>query len=245
MHRCNGWLGVVLAAAWMAEMPCVGEELSLNCTVNGRAGLAPAPGERFTVAVEVQGDPSTMFSSVVLRLVSTVPGLVIEDYRFATPFETGTWLDGSLPGVMSLPAMWDESMLEGASWPVQTSDALFDNFLIADLATPGQLLEVDVLVPADFPTGESLVIAAVVEEIADGFEIIPSQTGTVVLVDVMPLRPADLNRDGRVDSADLGLLFANWGPQKTPPEGIRNPDLDGDGFVQGEDLASLLVNWGG
>jgi hypothetical protein len=241
--RNSGRMGGVVAAVWMMVMPCVGDELTLTCTVDGRAGLAPAPGERFTLGVEVEGDPARMFSSVVFRIVSTLPGLVIEDYRFAPPFETGTWLDGSLPGVMSLPVTWDESMLEGGSWPIQTSDALFDNFLITDLAAPGQLLEVDVLVPADYPTGESMVIAAVVEEIADGFEIIPSGTGTVVLVDVMSLRPADLNRDGRVDSADLGLMFANWGPQKTPPEGVRNPDLNGDGVVKGEDLALLLVDW--
>ncbi len=238
------WIVGAVATVGVAAMPGLGDQLNLSCTANGQEALVPAPGERFTVHVEVEGDPSTLFSSVVFRLVSSVPGLVIEDYRFASPFETGTWLDGSLPGIGSLPAPWDESMLEGDSWPDQVSDALFDNFLIVDLATPGALLEVDVLVPLKFPVGESLVIAAFVEEIADGFEIVPATTGEMLLVDVMPARPADLNRDGRVNSEDLGILFVNWGPQDDAPSGIRNPDLDGDGLVSGVDLGLMFMDWG-
>ncbi len=241
----HGFTGVMVAmVAACTATAGAGDALSLSCSIDGEDMLVPAPGERFTVTVEVEGDPAELFSSVVFRLISTVPGLVIEDYRFAEPFETGSWLDGSLPGVPMLPAVWDESMLDGGSWPIETSDALFDNFLISDLASPGGLVEVDVLIPPDFPAGESLVLVAVPEEIADGFEALPCETGDLVLVDVMPSRPADLNRDGRVNAADMGLLFVHWGPQKSPPEGIRNPDLDGDGFVKGQDLGLLFVDWG-
>lgn len=45
----------------------------------------------------------------------------------------------------------------------------------------------------------------------------------------------DLNRDGRVDGADLGLLVAAWG-QPTP-------NLDGDRPVDGGDLGILLAAW--
>ena len=47
--------------------------------------------------------------------------------------------------------------------------------------------------------------------------------------------PADLNEDGRVDGADLGLLMAGWGG--------RSPDLDGSGSVDGGDLGILLAAW--
>ncbi|MFO0893600.1 MAG: LamG-like jellyroll fold domain-containing protein [Phycisphaerales bacterium] len=46
----------------------------------------------------------------------------------------------------------------------------------------------------------------------------------------------DLNGDGIVDGADLGLLLANWG---TPA-----CDLNGDGIVDGGDLGVMLGNWG-
>ncbi|MBQ73023.1 MAG: hypothetical protein CMJ67_08990 [Planctomycetaceae bacterium] len=48
----------------------------------------------------------------------------------------------------------------------------------------------------------------------------------------------DLNDDGRVDSADLGLLLAAWGRC----EGC-DADFDGDGMVGGSDLGQITANW--
>ncbi len=47
----------------------------------------------------------------------------------------------------------------------------------------------------------------------------------------------DLNADGRVDGADLGLLLASWGP------GNGVADINGDGTVDGADLGLLLAAW--
>ena len=47
----------------------------------------------------------------------------------------------------------------------------------------------------------------------------------------------DLNGDGVVTGADLGLLLGNWGRA-----GIG--DIDGNGFVDGADLGALLGAWG-
>lgn len=51
--------------------------------------------------------------------------------------------------------------------------------------------------------------------------------------------PADLNGDGVVDGADLGLLLGTWGSTGAAPA-----DLDGDGTVDGADLGLLLGAWG-
>lgn len=50
---------------------------------------------------------------------------------------------------------------------------------------------------------------------------------------------ADLDGDGFVNAADLGLLLARWGC-------VANcvGDLDGDGAVGGSDLKVLLNVWG-
>jgi hypothetical protein len=50
--------------------------------------------------------------------------------------------------------------------------------------------------------------------------------------------PADLDGDGTVGGADLGLLLSAWGQS-----GVA-ADLDGDGTVGGGDLGVLLSNWG-
>jgi hypothetical protein len=53
--------------------------------------------------------------------------------------------------------------------------------------------------------------------------------------------PGDLNLDGAVSGADLGILLGAWGP--ATPE-TANADLDADGTVNGADLGALLGAWG-
>ena len=50
--------------------------------------------------------------------------------------------------------------------------------------------------------------------------------------------PADINRDGFVDAADLAVVLLAWGG----PHPMA--DITGDGIVDGEDLANLLLAWG-
>ena len=57
-------------------------------------------------------------------------------------------------------------------------------------------------------------------------------------VPTVPATPGDVNGDGRVDSADLGMLLSNWG---NPGAG----DLDADGVVNSNDLGILLSGWTG
>ncbi len=52
-----------------------------------------------------------------------------------------------------------------------------------------------------------------------------------------PPRPGDLDGDGVVGGADLGILLQNWGT-------AGPADLDADGVVGGADLGILLQNWG-
>ena len=55
--------------------------------------------------------------------------------------------------------------------------------------------------------------------------------------------PGDINGDGAVDGADLGLLLAAWGrcPKPCPP---CLADLNGDCVVDGADLGIILGVWG-
>jgi predicted outer membrane repeat protein len=51
---------------------------------------------------------------------------------------------------------------------------------------------------------------------------------------------ADVNADGMVNGADLGVVISFWGPVTVFPRA----DLSGDGVVNGSDLGILLANWG-
>jgi len=61
---------------------------------------------------------------------------------------------------------------------------------------------------------------------------------TLTVADIIPC-PADLNGDGLVDGADLGILLSAWG---ACDECLA--DLNGDGVVDGADLGILLTFWG-
>ncbi len=61
---------------------------------------------------------------------------------------------------------------------------------------------------------------------------------TLTVEDIVPC-VADLNGDGKVDGADLGLLLADWGPCA----GCL-ADIAPNGAVDGADLGLLLAAWG-
>ena len=50
--------------------------------------------------------------------------------------------------------------------------------------------------------------------------------------------PADVNEDGVVNSADLGLVIGAWGVC----DGCRE-DISGDGFVNAIDIGLLIAGW--
>ena len=52
--------------------------------------------------------------------------------------------------------------------------------------------------------------------------------------------PGDLNIDGVINGADLGLMLSSWGPCGSN----CNADLNGDGVIAGADLGLLLSAWG-
>jgi hypothetical protein len=52
----------------------------------------------------------------------------------------------------------------------------------------------------------------------------------------------DVNRDGRVDGVDLGLVSGNWG--RVGGLGWGDGDLNGDDRIDGADLGLLSGNWG-
>ncbi|MBL9149652.1 MAG: hypothetical protein JNM94_13265 [Phycisphaerae bacterium] len=56
--------------------------------------------------------------------------------------------------------------------------------------------------------------------------------------DVCEANPADLDNDGDVDPADLGILLGAWGAT-----GANAADLNGDGVVGPADLSILLGEW--
>jgi len=54
----------------------------------------------------------------------------------------------------------------------------------------------------------------------------------------------DINRDGEVNSADLGMLLGHIGRNTDKSRAAQIADLNGDRIVSGVDLSLLLNGWG-
>lgn len=75
-------------------------------------------------------------------------------------------------------------------------------------------------------------------DIASGFSADLNNNGVPDSCELL----GDLNGDGHVNAADLGILLGSWGPCPTPPTACP-ADLDNDGVVGASDLAILLGSW--
>lgn len=144
---------------------------------------------------------------------------------------TGFWVDDTLPDPQTLLAValddagaaaWDGSA-GGVAGAVVVSDASSQKSRVAvAMRSDGEM----VAVWADDRSGTRRIFGQNLN--ADG------SLGVEV-------RPADLNQDGVVDAADMGLLFIAWGPCG---KGSCPADLDGDGLVNAADLGLLFIDWG-
>ena len=90
----------------------------------------------------------------------------------------------------------------------------------------------------------TLTIASADDEDAGIYEVLltnvcGSRLSDPAVVTVDNACPADVDRDGKVDGIDLGLLLGSWGPCNSCPA-----DINGDEVVDGIDIGLLLGSWG-
>ena len=83
--------------------------------------------------------------------------------------------------------------------------------------------------PTDAPSATAIVVAPPSGTDVDG-NLVPDECEST---------PADINGDGSVDSADLGILLSSWGACAGCAA-----DVNGDGSVDSTDLGALLAAWG-
>ncbi len=106
-------------------------------------------------------------------------------------------------------------------------------------------------IDAEAPAGSSVTAIGIERDALRGgalamtasmLDEVTGESWAGVYVAAMPASPAcvaDLDGDGAVTGADLGILLGQWGCA-----GTCSADLDGDGWVGGPDLGILVSQWG-
>jgi hypothetical protein len=98
----------------------------------------------------------------------------------------------------------------------------------------GEITRADGLPHAQIYDGE-------IREVPGGYELwISCASQGIAVLTVMTDLPGDLDGDGDVDQADLGILLGDWGCTGGDCVG----DIDGDGDTDQADLGALLANYG-
>ncbi|MFG0275704.1 MAG: hypothetical protein ACF8QF_11665 [Phycisphaerales bacterium] len=156
---------------------------------------------------------------------------------------------GAPQGLLGLQGTFDQSTGLGGAVIVELAPTL-EAMVVNGSATLGGRLTVT-LAPGFTPTpGQEFTVFSATTRNGE-FDTVQLPTpsggltytleyraGNVVIV-VGGGLPADLNGDGAVDGADLGLLLGAWGAAGGPA------DLNGDNMVDGGDLGLLLGAWTG
>lgn len=132
---------------------------------------------------------------------------------------------------------------------IGANGALIDNGVSFDVGVQGSLGEIairdDLLFATDRDTildGQRGVYSFTIEpdgSLSQNGPLVDTQgisPNSVAVWRPSTSNPADLNRDGTIDGADLGILLAAWGSSGPG-------DLDGNGIVDGADLGLLLAAW--
>jgi choice-of-anchor B domain-containing protein len=184
------------------------------CWITGQSPPGAGQGDN-----DIDGGTTTLTSPVLDATGGDVP--VLEYHRW---YSNNT---GNAPASDAMPV--EISNDGGQTW--QTLEIVTENagvwvrkrFPIADFVEPNDQVRVRFLA-SDLGNG------SVVEAGVDDLSIIFNECDADV--------PGDLNGDGVVDGADLGLLLGDWGPC-----GECDADLNGDGAVDGADLGILLGAW--
>ncbi len=184
-----------------------------NCWFTGQGSAGGAIGEQ-----DVDGGVTT--------LMSPAYNLTGYDSVYVSYWRWYSNNQGSAPNADSMPVQ--VSADNGVTWVLledvsENANAwVSKSFRLNDFITPSAQVRVRFLA-RDLATG-SIVEAAIDDLVISG-------------ISCGVANPADLNGDGVVDGADLGLLLSNWGNP-------GNGDLNGDGTVNGADLGLLLASWG-
>jgi hypothetical protein len=189
------------------------------------------------IGQQLSGSASDTFLG--LNLLATGPDPYL---YFGKPYQAANWGISGTDFISGIPATTKALLVMRVDFKPGDDDVHF--WVNPPLGVEPSLASADIAAPAlgDFTGitqvrmdtgngGAGGVITGTLDEIRFGptyASVTPSE----------PLTPGDLDADGDVDGADLGIYLGAWGASGGPA------DLDGNGIVNGADLGILLANWG-
>ena len=151
-------------------------DYTLTATSAGASSTMAAPGSDVKIEIRLTSDASDVCNSAIYRVEFSAPGLQYMGYLWTLPFESGLF-DDSFPQSLDLPAVLDDTSLDGVGYPVGIVDIELSNVTTAGVFATGMLTSLEFHVPADWSGAESIEITLVPDTFANGFATIPATAG--------------------------------------------------------------------
>lgn len=144
-------------------------------------------GEAFAINVVLTSNTSLdRHTSAIFQTRFTRAGLLLEDYQWAVPYETGGIFDDSTPARADLPVAVTAGTLSGNSHPSGVVDFEMSNVLIGQSFSTGTLVTLSLRVPANFGFLGQIFIIANPDQFANGFDEVPTTAGAVFTLNIVP-----------------------------------------------------------
>lgn len=151
-------------------------DYTVTATSSGASSAMAAPGSDVKVEIWLTSDASDVCNSAVFRVEFSAPGLQYTGYIWTSPFEPGLF-DDSFPQALDLPAILDDTSLDGVGYPVGIVDIELSNVTTSGTFATGMLTSLEFHVPADWSGAESIQISVVPDTFANGFTTVPAAAG--------------------------------------------------------------------
>ena len=190
-------------------------------------GSGSSSGQAFLTDIDPSNENSDVDGGFTTLLSPVFDGTLVE----GAVISYQRWYDdqaGAAPGLDQMDISISNN--GGSSWsPLETvTDSpgvwVLAEFDLASIITPTTQMRLRFVV-GDYNDG------SVVEAGVDNLRIFGLECDDSI--------PGDLNGDGLVNGADVGIFLALWGTSDP------NADINGNGTVEGGDLGLLIANWTG
>lgn len=186
----GGRCGLQIAAACVGLTALAGSanaDFVLNLSSTS-AELDLALGQEFSVMVYLDGPSAQVHNSCIFSLLLTAPGLEIRGYDWAAPYQMASPYEYSNPGAAALPAVITPDLFVRTDAP-ELNDVEFSNVVDPQsgqtVATPGMILHATFAVPMSYVGPQHVFMFAIPETFANGFDVVPTQIGRGVSLNIV------------------------------------------------------------
>lgn len=174
-------IGLSMVAALAAPAAAT---YTLTPLSSGMSQRSVAWGQAFALDIVITSNVSDTHTSAIFQVRFTQPGLLLTNYQWDVPYGTGDIFDDSKPDLASLPMPIMPETLEGGLYPPGLNDLEMSNALGSSTYSEGTIVRLNFTVPSNYGYTGPIFISLNPDQIAMGFDEVPSVGGQVFRLDV-------------------------------------------------------------